>query len=256
MKKVAVLGCGRLGTLIAGALAQGRVEGVALWGVFGRTQRRTHALAEKLSCPAADSIASLLAFGPDYVIEAAAGQVVRQYAVAVLAGGADLIALSTGVFSDPVFYEQVEQAAVQYDRRVHLVPGVVGGFDIMAAARLMGPVEVSFTKRKHPRASGEGDPALRTMADFCSGNAGELYRRYPDHMNVAVSVALATNGVEDTPASVEPVRPGENVSFTTQLSGSFGNAEIRTELGTIGPDLAAWSALTVDTPYCPLSKKY
>lgn len=101
MKKVAVLGCGRLGTLIAGALAQGRVEGVALWGVFGRTQRRTHALAEKLSCPAADSIASLLAFGPDYVIEAAAGQVVRQYAVAVLAGGADLIALSTGVFSDP-----------------------------------------------------------------------------------------------------------------------------------------------------------
>ena len=138
MKKVAVLGCGRLGTLIAGALAQGRVEGVALWGVFGRTQRRTHALAEKLSCPAADSIASLLAFGPDYVIEAAAGQVVRQYAVAVLAGGADLIALSTGVFSDPVFYEQVEQAAVQYDRRVHLVPGVVGGFDIMAAARLMG----------------------------------------------------------------------------------------------------------------------
>ena len=190
MKKVAVLGCGRLGTLIAGALAQGRVEGVALWGVFGRTQRRTHALAEKLSCPAADSIASLLAFGPDYVIEAAAGQVVRQYAVAVLAGGADLIALSTGVFSDPVFYEQVEQAAVQYDRRVHLVPGVVGGFDIMA-------------------------------------------------------VALATNGVEDTPASVEPVRPGENVSFTTQLSGSFGNAEIRTELGTIGPDLAAWSALAV-----------
>ena len=245
MKKVAVLGCGRLGTLIAGALAQGRVEGVALWGVFGRTQRRTHALAEKLSCPAADSIASLLAFGPDYVIEAAAGQVVRQYAVAVLAGGADLIALSTGVFSDPVFYEQVEQAAVQYDRRVHLVPGVVGGFDIMAAARLMGPVEVSFTKRKHPRASGEGDPALRTMADFCSGNAGELYRRYPDHMNVAVSVALATNGVEDTPASVEPVRPGENVSFTTQLSGSFGDAEIRTELGTIGPDLAAWSALAV-----------
>lgn len=76
MKKVAVLGCGRLGTLIAGALAQGRVEGVALWGVFGRTQRRTHALAEKLSCPAADSIASLLAFGPGYVIEAAAGQVV------------------------------------------------------------------------------------------------------------------------------------------------------------------------------------
>lgn len=64
-------------------------------------------------------------------------------------------------------------------------------------------------------------------------------------MNVAVSVALATNGVEDTPASVEPVRPGENVSFTTQLSGSFGNAEIRTELGTIGPDLAAWSALAV-----------
>ena len=58
-------------------------------------------------------------------------------------------------------------------------------------------------------------------------------------------LALATNGVEDTPASVEPVRPGENVSFTTQLSGSFGNAEIRTELGTIGPDLAAWSALAV-----------
>lgn len=39
--------------------------------------------------------------------------------------------------------------------------------------------------------------------------------------------------------------PGASVSFTPALSGVFDRARIFTELGTAGPDLAAWSALAV-----------
>lgn len=242
MKKVCILGCGRLSAIVAGALKDGKVEGVELAGVCSRTPEKTRALAQKVSCAAADSLDALLALKPDYVVEAATGATVRQCALPVLAAGADLIVLSTGAFSDSAFYAQVLEAAERYDRHVYLAPGVVGGFDIMEAARLMGPVEASFTKRKLPSASGLGDPALQALDDHFHGTAAEAYSRFPDHLNVAVSVALATCGLDRTRAAVES---GDCVSFTTELSGAFGKASIYTELGTVGPELAAWSAVAV-----------
>lgn len=242
MKQVCVLGCGRLGQIVAGALAEGRLPGVELAGVFGRSPHRRREVAGRLGCACGDSLDALLSLRPDYVVEVANGQVLREAAVPVLAAGADLIVLSTGVFSDPYFSAQVRDAAQRYDRRVHLAAGVAAGFDLMRAARLMGPVEVTFTKQKPASASGHGDPALRSLDDRLSTTAGEAWRRFPDHMNVGVTVALATAGTEDTRVLVEP---GEPLRFTTELSGAFGRASLVTELSTEGPELAAWSALAV-----------
>lgn len=242
MKRVCVLGCGRLGQIVAGALAEGRLSGVELAGVFCRSVRRRGEVADRLGCACGDSLDALLSLRPDYVVEAATGQALREAAVPVLAAGADLIVLSTGVFSDPDFSAQVRDAAQRYDRRVHLAAGVAAGFDLMRAARLMGPVEVSFTKRKPSSVSGRGDPVLRELDDRLSATAGDAWRQFPDHMNAAVAVALATAGTENTPVCVET---GEPLRFTTTLSGAFGQANLVTELGAEGPELAAWSALAV-----------
>lgn len=242
MNRVCVMGCGRLGAIVARGLKAGTVPGAELAGVMGRTCTHSRELAAELNCPVAESLEELLELKPDYVIEAATGICVQQYAEAILAGGANLIVISTGAFGDEDFRERVEAAAEQYDRRVWLASGVVGGFDIMETARLAGALNASFTKRKPASASGKGDPALRNLSDEFHGTAAEAYLSFPDHLNVAVSVALGTCGVDNTTVHVET---GDSVNFTTELSGTFGRAKIYTELGTVGPDMAAWSALAV-----------
>ena len=242
MNRVCVIGCGRLGAIVARGLKAGTVPDVELVGVMGRTCTRSRELAEELNCSAAESLEELMALRPDYVIEAATGSCVQQYAEAVLEGKANLIVISTGAFGDKAFRERVEATAERCDRRVLLASGVVGGFDIMETARLAGDLKVSFTKRKPASASGKGDPALRNLSDEFLGSAAEAYESFPDHLNVAVSVALGTCGVENTAVHVET---GDSVNFTTELSGAFGRAKIFTELGTEGPDMAAWSALAL-----------
>lgn len=242
MTRVCVIGCGRLGSIAARALHAGAVPGAVLAGVMGRSPEDSRHLVDALACPAVQDISALMALKPDFVIEAASGQCVQQYGEAILTGGADLIAVSTGIFGDPEVYHRMEQAARASGRHVYLASGVVGGFDIMEAARLMGDLEVSFTKTKPASDSGLGDPALRGLADRFQGTAAQAYHSFPDHLNVAVSVALGTNGPEHTLVAVEP---DPKVSFTTRLAGAFGRASIYTELGTVGPDMAAWSALAV-----------
>lgn len=242
MNRVCVIGCGRLGAIAARGLKAGAVPGAELVGIMGRTPARSTALAAELGCPVAEDLEALLALKPDFVIEAATGDCVKQYAEAILAGGADLIVISTGAFGDGEFRQRVEAAAERYDRRVRLASGVVGGFDIMETARLAGEFTASFTKRKPASASGKGDPALRNLSDEFHGTAAEAYQSFPDHLNVAISVALGTCGVENTAVHVET---GDSVNFTTELFGTFGRAKIFTELGTVGPDMAAWSALAL-----------
>ena len=242
MNRVCVIGCGRLGAIVARGLKNGAVPGAELTGVMGRTGSRSRELAAELGCPAAENVEELLALKPDYVIEAATGACVRQYAEVILAGGANLIVISTGAFGDADFRRRVAETAERYDRRVRLASGVVGGFDIMETACLAGELTAAFTKCKPASASGKGDPALRNLSDEFHGTAAEAYQKFPDHLNVAVSVALGTCGVDRT---VVHVGTGESVNFTTELSGAFGKAKIYTELGTEGPDMAAWSALAV-----------
>ena len=242
MVKVCVIGCGRLGSIAARALRDGTVQGAELVGVMGRSPEEGLQQADTLACPAAADISALMALEPDFVIEAAAGKCIELYGETILSGGADLISVSTGAFGDATLYQRLENVARASGRHIYLASGVVGGFDIMETARLMGGLTGSFTKTKPASGSGVGDPALRRLVDRCQGTAAQAYNSFPDHLNVAVSVALGTNGTERTPVAVET---GSCVSFTTRLTGAFGRAEIYTELGTVGPDMAAYSALAV-----------
>lgn len=242
MKKAFVLGCGRLGTIIAGAIKQGKVPGVELLGVCDMNAENARKLALELECEWACSVSDMMQFGPDYVLEAAGKQALLSSAVSILQGGADLITLSVGAFSDSCFEEEVRNVADRLNRHVYLASGVVGGFDLMQAACMMGNLKSTFIKRKLPSESGKGDPALRSLPDHYQGNAKEAYELYPEHLNVAVSVGLATGGMEHMNVVVEP---GDNVNFTTELKGDFGKARIYSELRTMAPELAAWSAVAL-----------
>lgn len=250
MKKIALLGCGRFGSIIAKGILNGKLKGYEITGVMGRSRAKADALAKAVGCVSCTEIEELITWKPDYVVEAATPEALCQYAVPIMEGGADIVAISTGAFADAGFYAAAEEAAEKLDRHIYLASGVIGGFDIMRTARLMGSVEASLTKRKPARNSSLGEPAPGELGDRFDGSAAEAIKRYPTHLNIGVAVGLATGGIERTRVIVEPLAQGERLNFTSRISGDFGKAVIYTEPGAPGhgvggPEMAAFSALAV-----------
>lgn len=240
MKKVSLLGCGRLGRVIAGGLLSGAVEDAGLEAVLVRSGETAERLRRELPCPVLTDLSDLLAGRPDYVIEAASADAVKACALPAMEAGADLILLSASALGDPEFYARALEAARRFDRRIHLAHGVTGGLDAVEAAAMMGSLSAEIVKRKPPRDAPGRDRALDALADDFRGTAEEACRRYPDYLNVAAALGLAAGSLRRTQVRVEP---GGRVDFTVRCEGAFGKGTFHTELGPYGPELAAWSAL-------------
>ena len=250
MTKIGLLGCGRLGGIIADALCGGKVPGCRLVGVMGRGTGRAAQLAEKCGCVSCGNIRQLLALEPDYLVEAATAQALRDCALEVLSSGRRLICLSIGAFSDEDFYRQVSQTAQAHRAKVYLAPGVIGGFDIASTLSAMGELRGALIKYKFPSGSGRCPPALAGFPDRFEGSAREGFALSPAHLNIAIAAALACGSLDETQMRIEPVSQEDAPSFGLDLTGEFTGASLRVWQGGFGgkpegPALAAWSVVAL-----------
>lgn len=150
-------------------------------------------------------LSALLAAEPDVVVECAGHGAVAQYAADVLAAGVDFVAASVGALADADLDTKLRQAATESGAQIVLPAGAIGGIDALAAARLSGLREVTYTGRKPP-AAWMGSPAekvvdLSSLAEahtFFEGTAREAATQYPKNANVAATLALAGLGMDET----------------------------------------------------------
>ena len=241
MKRIGLLGCGKLGRVIARALLRGTIKGCELAAVYVRSPEKAHDLSTELSCPLVSSIEELMACQPDYVIEAASPEAVRSFAPQILRS-ADLIVLSTSALGDDRFRRDMEELAERTDRHIYLAHGVIGGLDAVEAASLMSGASVALVKRKFPVGSPQSNAELDALADHFSGTAEDALRLYPSLLNVGVSLGLAVGDLTAVNVSVEP---SDCVDFTVNCASAFGEGRFYTKLSPLGPELAAWSALVI-----------
>ncbi|MDY5204210.1 MAG: NAD(P)-binding domain-containing protein [Gemmiger sp.] len=78
MKKIAILGCGQLGSIVADAVASGLLPDYALCAAMSRKLPDAEALCAKAGGVACATLKEVLAQKPDYVIETAAVQVAKE----------------------------------------------------------------------------------------------------------------------------------------------------------------------------------
>ncbi len=240
MFRVGLIGCGAIGSVVARELSQGAVDGAELSAVFDLVV--DHPLR-------VDDRESLLARS-DVVVEAAGHGALREHGVAVRKAGTDLLVVSIGALADEDLESRLRQAE---GGRLLLCTGAIGGFDILRAAMLFGPLEeVAITSTKPAGAlsrpwmdesvkgalAGGSEPV--TVFD---GPAREACAFFPESANVTATLSLATVGFDQVRVRMVGDPAATRVRHVVTASGVAGTYELSFE-NAPSPDNPRTSAVT------------
>lgn len=235
VKKVGLIGCGAIGTVLAEAFERKLVVCDELV-VFDVDVAKAQKLKAALDFPVkiAGSIDELLASKPKVVVEAAGQQAVREYYSKLLAANVDFIVMSTGALLD----------LNTNTPKLHFPSGAIGGLDALSPAALAGIDEITLTSRKNPKALGKTNTQEVTLYE---GYAEEAARQFPREMNVAATLAL----------TVKPAKVKVKVVSDPAVTRNTHEIQVKWRFGEMSlcfandphPDnphtsaLAAWSAI-------------
>lgn len=249
-----IVGCGFLGNIVANAWKDGFLEDYELVGVTSRTQESRDKTAEETGCRSCRDLAELLSLEPEYIVEAASVEAVREMACTVLEHGVNLVLLSIGAFADSTFYEQVKDAARRGCVKVHLANGAIGGFDVLQTITLMaqaGKLDETAGIETHTGARGfRNTPvwAEHLLTDtekttVFTGSAKEAIATFPRRVNVAVATSLATTGPDITQVTMHSVPgwTGDDHCITAEIEGIKATVDICSSTSAI----AGWSAVAL-----------
>ncbi|MGA2680859.1 MAG: aspartate dehydrogenase [Candidatus Bathyarchaeia archaeon] len=234
-KRVGLIGCGAIGTVLAEAIERKLVVCDELV-VYDVDDSRAQMLKGALKFPVviAKSVDELLSLKPKVVVEAASQQAAKEYVPKIVSSGAEVIVMSTGALLG---------LAVDL-RRVHVPSGAIGGLDALSSAALAGVDEVILTSRKNPKALGK-DNAVEAVV--YEGFAEEAAKLFPREMNVAATLALTVNPAKVKVLVVSDPAVKRN-THEIQVKWRFGKMFLRFA-NDPHPDnphtsaLAAWSAI-------------
>ena len=249
-----IVGCGFLGNIIANAWKDGFLEDYELVGVTRRTQESRDKTAAETGCKSCRDLAELLSLEPEYIVEAASVEAVRDMACTVLEHGVSLVLLSIGACADAACYGQGRDAARRGCAKVHLANGAIGGFDVLQTITLMaqaGKLDEPAGIETHTGARGfRNTPvwAEHLLTDtekttVFTGSAKEAIVTFPRRVNVAVATSLATTGPDITQVTMHSVPgwTGDDHCITAEIDGVKATVDICSSTSAI----AGWSAVAL-----------
>lgn len=251
-KKLALMGCGFLGNIVAKAWVDGLLPDYELVGVCSRSPEPAQETAKMTGCHYCADLQELLAQKPDILVEAASVQCVRDIALPTLEAGVDLALISIGALADEAFRRQVEDAARAHGARVHIANGAVGGFDALQTLTLMAqamdlPQEVVLHNLKGPNAL-KNTPIYKeemqnSEMDAFEGTAAQAIALLPTKVNVAVATSLATLGADRTRSHITSI-PGF-VGDTQKITATAGDYKAVVDIYSPTSAIAGWSLVAL-----------
>jgi len=235
VKRVGLIGCGAIGTVLAEAIERKIVICDELV-VLDTDTAKALKLKEKLKFPVkiVSNVDQLLAAKLNVIVEAAGQQAVRDYYEKLVASDAQKIIMSTGA----LLLMNVS------DAKVNFPAGAIGGLDALESAANAGIDEVTLTSRKNPKALGKTNTEELVIYE---GTAKEATRQFPREMNVAATLALT---IKPAQVKVKVVSDPKVTRNTHEIHAKWRLGEMSLQFANDPhPDnphtsaLAAWSAI-------------
>jgi aspartate dehydrogenase len=232
MLKIAIIGLGAIGQMVVDALV-GDPDAAIVAALVRESSGRAAAALLPAAAVAVSSADELVALSPDLVVECAGHHAVRDFGGAVLAAGSDLLIISTGALAQREVEEELRACATQGGSRILIPAGAIAGLDGLGALKVGGLHEVTYRSTKPPPSwsdtSAEDTVDLRSLTEAAllfdgpARNAAELY---PKNANLAMTVALAGLGPDDTRVQLiaDPAR--EDITGEIHAVGAMGALDV------------------------------
>ncbi len=235
MRKVGILGCGAIGTLIAEAVEKGIVECGGLI-LYDYNREKAEELKRSLNVPVklAESVEEMIGLRPRVIVEAASQKAAKEFVPRILKENIDLIVMSVGALLDLNIKSN----------RIHIPSGAIGGLDAISIAALAGIDEVTLTTRKSPETLDMKNSREKLVYE---GNAREAVRLFPREMNVAATLALTVGSDKVKVNVISDPKADRNV-HEIKVKWKHGDMFLRFENDPHPANpktsaLAAWSAI-------------
>ncbi|MCX8183420.1 MAG: Gfo/Idh/MocA family oxidoreductase, partial [Crenarchaeota archaeon] len=150
MKRIGLIGCGAIGSLIAKAVDEGKVNAKLVY-VYDSRKEAALKLVEKLrnKPKVLEGIEEMLKDRRlEVIVEAASDEAVLKYLKPIVEAGKEVLVMSIGGLLFPEARKTYEENV----SRIHVPAGAIAGLDVVQAISLVGVDRVVLTTRKPPEA--------------------------------------------------------------------------------------------------------
>lgn len=239
--KVGIAGCGTIGSEIAIAISNNKINGFMLAGLYDINAEQACKLLARLRKPVAIMDLDELIAASDLIFEATNKSSMPSIAARAIDARKEILAMSVGGLVDqPDLLKMAQDKGVNF----YFPSGAICGIDGILAAREAGLDRVQITTTKHPR-SLKGSPyvikqnidldALTEPKVLFEGPAREAIDGFPANVNVSITLSFAGVGVDRTTVRIIADPGCRKTKHEIVAEGPFGTIQTVTE-GVTAPD--------------------
>jgi len=240
MRRIGIIGCGAIGSSLAKAIVEGKVKNGNLIALYDKILDKAKKLADelKINVKVCKNFEEFLDTKPDFVIEAASQEAVRDYSERILSINSELMIMSAGALLDDELRKRIDEMAKRKNLRVYVPSGAIAGLDAIKAARNSKIYRVTLKTTKNPLSLlkapyiVERNINLREIEEakvIYEGPAEEAVKGFPANINVSASLSLAGIGKKETLVKiVADPKVNKNI-HEIEVEGNFGKIYVKTE---------------------------
>lgn len=218
---IGIIGCGAIAQFLLKAMKKEKNSSLQVTDILVRETKKYEQIADQYDVTLHTNIDDFLQASIDIVVEAATVEAVQQLLPSILPQK-DVILISIGALVDQIFLQEMKQLAKTYGRTIYLPSGAIGGLDLLQHAHaLQGVEEVILTTRK-PAYTLTTEKLTEAKVIF-KGTAEEAIKQFPQNINVAIVLSLATIGMKQTKVRIVADPFLDKNEHHIQANGEFGD---------------------------------
>lgn len=234
MRSIGLIGCGAIGSLIAKAVDEGKVNAKLVY-VYDSRKEAALKLVEKLrnKPKVLKGVEEMLRDRRlEVIVEAASDEAVLEYLKPIIEAGKEVLVMSIGGLLFPETRKIYEENA----SRIHVPAGAIAGLDAVQAISLVGVDRVVLTTRKPPEAlaysnyfkeKGIDLGKIRMPTLVYEGPVEDALTRFPRSVNVAAALALYSKSGVLVRIIADPTR--KEIMHEIDVESKVSNLRIQVE---------------------------